>query len=266
MTYKLIAIDVDGTLINDDKVVTPRTMAALQQAIAKGVHVTLATGRMYASAQKIAHQIGMNVPLITYQGSLVKNLLDGEVLYERTIPTTAARQILNYALEHKLHLQLYVNDQLYVREENEKAANYARLSKIPYIVEPDFEKLIDLPNNKMLMIDEPDYLDKVADDLRAIVGDQVHIAKSKPTYLEFMHAEGTKGHAITFLAAHFGFDLSEVIGIGDAWNDRELVEVAGLGVAMDNAVPALKEIADEITASNNEDGVALIIEKHVLHK
>ncbi|MNH43150.1 putative phosphatase [compost metagenome] len=80
-----------------------------------------------------------------------------------------------------------------------------------------------------------------------------------------MHSEGTKGHALTYLAEHFGCDLSEVMAIGDAWNDREMLEVAGLGVAMGNAVPSLKEIADEITLSNNEDGVAHIIRKHILN-
>jgi len=262
--YKLIAIDVDDTLINDDKIVTEATQQALEQAIAKGVTVTLATGRMYASAQAIARQIGMNVPLITYQGSLVKNLLDGHVLYERSVPQDAARRILQYSEEHGLHLQLYIDDQLYVQVDNEKTQSYAGLSKIPYIVEPDFSKLIDQPSTKMLIIDEPDYLDEVAVELRKILGDGVHITKSKPHFLEIMHSEGTKGHALTYLAEHFGCDLSEVMAIGDAWNDREMLEVAGLGVAMGNAVPSLKEIADEITLSNNEDGVAHIIRKHIL--
>lgn len=262
--YKLIAIDVDDTLINDDKIVTEATQQALEQAIAKGVTVTLATGRMYASAQAIARQIGMNVPLITYQGSLVKNLLDGHVLYERSVPQDAARRIWQYAEEHGLHLQLYIDDQLYVQVDNEKTQSYAGLSKIPYIVEPDFSKLIDQPSTKMLIIDEPDYLDEVAVELRDLLGSGVHITKSKPHFLEIMHSEGTKGHALTYLAEHFGCDLSEVMAIGDAWNDREMLEVAGLGVAMGNAVPSLKEIADEITLSNNDDGVAHVIRKHIL--
>jgi len=263
--YKLIAIDVDDTLINDDKIVTEATQLALEQAIAQGVTVTLATGRMYASAQAIARQIGMNVPLITYQGSLVKNLLDGHVLYERSVPQDAARRILQYSEAHGLHLQLYIDDQLYVQVDNEKTQSYAGLSKIPYIVEPDFSKLIDQPSTKMLIIDEPDYLDEVAVKLRDILGDQVHITKSKPHFLEIMHKEGTKGHALTYLAEHFDCDLSEVMAIGDAWNDREMLEVAGLGVAMGNAVPSLKEIADEITLTNNEDGVAHIIRKYILN-
>lgn len=264
--YKLIAIDVDDTLINDDKVVTQATQKALEQAIAQGVKVTLATGRMYASAQAIAKQTGLNVPLITYQGSLVKNLLDGHVLYERAVPADAARKIHEYCAAHGLHLQLYIDDQLYVKEDNDKTKSYAGLSKIPYIVEPDFDKLIDKPSTKMLIIDEPDFLDNLADILRDLVGEQVHITKSKPHFLEMTHKEATKGHALQHLADHFGCDISEVIAIGDSWNDREMLEVAGLGVAMGNAVPSLKEIANYVTFSNNEDGVAHVIEKFVLNK
>lgn len=263
--YKLIAIDVDDTLLNDEIKVTEATKAALKAAIDQGVTVTLATGRMFASAQQIAKQIELNVPIITYQGSLVKTLLGEEVLYERSVPMDGARQIFEYCERKGLHLQLYVRDELYTTEDNEKVRGYSKLSNVPYIVEPDYEKLLQEPLTKMLIIDDPDLLDEVAEELRAIVGDTVHITKSKAHYLEFMHKEGTKGHAVKFMAERIGCTLDQVIAIGDAWNDREMVEVAGLGVAMGNAVEPLKAIADYITLSNNEDGVAHVIEKFILN-
>lgn len=264
MNYKMIAIDIDDTLINDDKQVTEGTKKALAAAIASGVVVTLATGRMYASARSIAEQLGLNVPLITYQGSLVKNAIDGNVLYERCVPASAAQLIFDYCERNGLHLQLYVDDQLYVKECNEKAEAYASLSKVPFIVEPDFRSLAGKPSNKLLVIDEPDKLDSVAAELRGLLGQQVHITKSKPHFLEIVHAEGTKGHALAHLAGHFGFDLEKVIAIGDSWNDREMLEAAGLGVAMANAVDPLKEIADYVTLSNNEDGVKHVVDKFIL--
>lgn len=263
--YKLIAIDVDDTLINDDKVVTEGTQRALEQAIERGVTVTLATGRMYASAQNVARQTGLNVPLITYQGSLVKNLIDGSVLYERSVPADAARKIFEYCERNELHLQLYVNDRLYVREENDKIKEYADISKIPYTVEPDYAKLSAEPNTKMLIIDEPAYLDELAPIFRDMLGDAVHITKSKPNFLEFTHREGTKGHALKALAKQFGCDMSEVMAIGDSWNDHDMIEVAGLGVAMGNAIDSLKAVADYVTLTNNEEGVRHVIEKFVLH-
>lgn len=262
--YKLIAIDVDDTLLNDDLIVTEGTKRAMEAAIALGVTVTLATGRMYASAKKIADQIQLNVPIITYQGSLVKTLLDGEVLYERCVPQDAAKELYAFTEKHSLHLQLYADDILYVKEANEKAVNYSTLTNIPYVVADDFEALLDKPNNKMLIIDEPAYLDRLAEELKPMIGDRVHITKSKAHYLEFMHKEGTKGHALRFMAEHLGCGIEQTIAIGDAWNDHEMIEAAGLGVAMGNATPKLKEIADYITLTNNEEGVRHVIEKFVL--
>ncbi|GIO31830.1 MULTISPECIES: Cof-type HAD-IIB family hydrolase [Paenibacillus] len=263
--YKLIAIDIDDTLINDDKEVTPATQKALEAAIAKGAVVTLATGRAYASAQAIARQTGLNVPIITYQGSLVKNLMDEKVLYERYVPKDAAHKLFEYCIQHDLHLQVYIDDKLYAREENQKLIDYCSLNRTPYYIEPDFEKLIEQPTPKMLIIDDPDYLDKLIPVFRELLGSEVHITKSKPHFLEIMHHEGTKGHALTFLANHFGVDLNETMAIGDSWNDHEMLEAAGLGVAMGNAIQALKDIADDVTLSNNEDGVKAAIEKFVLN-
>ncbi|MWV44374.1 Cof-type HAD-IIB family hydrolase [Paenibacillus sp. HJL G12] len=263
--YKLIAIDIDDTLINDDKEVTPATQQALEQAVAKDVVVTLATGRAYASAQKIARQTGLNVPIITYQGALIKNLMDEKVLYERYVPKDAAHKLFEYCIEHDLHLQVYIDDKLYAREENQKLKDYSELNRTPYYIEPNFEKLIAQKTPKMLIIDDPDYLDEIAPVLRELLGSEVHITKSKPHFLEFMHNEGTKGHALTFLANHFGVDMAETMALGDSWNDHEMLEAAGLGVAMGNAIQALKDIAGYVTLSNNEDGVKVAIEKFVLN-
>jgi len=263
MNYKLIATDLDDTLLRDDLTISAETIQAMQEAVAKGVTVTIATGRSFPSAAKIANQVGLNVPIITYQGALIKNLLDEEVLYERTVPVESARMLLDFCEQRNLHLQLYHGDQLYVGEDNDKIKNYVRLSKTPYIV-GDLRQWIDIPQPKMLIVDEPEVCDRLREELLPLLGDKLHITKSKPHYLEFMHKEGTKGHAITFLAEHIGCTLEQVIALGDAWNDREMLEVAGLGVAMDNALSELKELANYVTRSNNEDGVRHVIEKFVL--
>lgn len=264
--YKMIAIDIDDTLLNDDLIVTDSTKAALTAAIEAGVVITLATGRMFPSAKKVANQINLNVPLITYQGSLVKNLLDEQVLYERTVPAHIARLVYEYSEEHGLHLQGYHDDQLYVKEDNQKVKDYAAFVKVDYVVEPNIERIIKLPMTKMLFFDEPEVLDRHAAYLSKIIGNEVHITKSKPFLLEFLHKEGTKGHAVQFLAQHFGIDTTQVIAIGDSWNDKEMLEVAGLGVAMENAIDSLKQIADYITLNNNNGGVKHVIDKFILHQ
>jgi Cof subfamily protein (haloacid dehalogenase superfamily) len=219
---------------------------------------------MFASAQKIANQLGFNVPIITYQGSLVKNLFDEKVLYERSVPFEAVQFLYDYAEKNDLHIQVYHEDKLYVKIENQKIKDYAAMSNIPYFVAEDFNAFLLKPLTKILYIDGPDKLDVIAMDLQKQIGSLVHITKSKAHFLEFLHPEGTKGHAVKSLAAYYGYDMSEVIAIGDSWNDHEMLEVAGLGVAMNNAVDSLKQVADYITLSNNEDGVKHVIDKFIL--
>lgn len=262
--YKLIAIDIDDTLINDDRQVTARTKQALELAIKQGVIVTLATGRMYTSAQKIALQIGLLVPLITYHGSLVKNIMDSKVLYERAVPRDAACKLLHYCDKHNIHLQLYIDDKIYAREENQKLLDYAQISDTSYTIETNLERLLTSSPTKILVIDEPKRLDKIAVEWKELLNSEVHITKSKPYFLEITHYEGTKGRALRHLANHFGCSLEETIGIGDSWNDHDLIETAGLGVAMGNAVDSLKAIANYVTKSNNDEGVCHVIEKFVL--
>ncbi|CAI6078897.1 Cof-type HAD-IIB family hydrolase [Cohnella sp. JJ-181] len=264
-SYRLIAIDLDDTLLNDELEVTEATRSALAEAVSRGVHVTLATGRMFASAKQTAAQVGLNVPLITYQGSLVRNLLDERTLYERAVDLEAVRKLYDFTRERGLHLQTYIGDKLYSFDNGDRLAAYAKQSNIPYIVEPDLSALPDGNHTKLLIIDEPALLDELAPELHALLGPEVHITKSKPHYLEFTHREGTKGHALRFLAEHYGLAMEETIAIGDSWNDREMIEAAGLGVAMANAVPALREIADYITASNNEDGVKQVVDQFILN-
>jgi HAD-superfamily hydrolase, subfamily IIB len=263
--YRLIAIDIDDTLLTDDGRITDATREALAEAARRGVTVTLATGRMFASASRIAERIGLNVPIITYQGALVKMPFDGKVLYERNVPADAAREILAYARRNNLHLQLYTEDELYAAEDNDKVRAYAELSAVPYRVEPDFDKLIARPQSKMLIIDDPDKLDRIADELRPVYHGRVHITKSKPHFLEFLHPEATKGHALAALARHVGCVMEQTIAVGDSWNDREMIEAAGLGVAMGNAIESLKAVAGFVTKTNNEDGVKHVIDTFILN-
>ncbi|RUS45420.1 Cof-type HAD-IIB family hydrolase [Cohnella sp. AR92] len=262
--YRLIAMDLDDTLLTDDLTVSEKTRSAMAEAIAQGAHLTIATGRMFASAKRVAAQVGLNVPIITYQGSLIRNLLDEEVLYERSVPYEKVRFLYEYTRKHNLHLQTYINDQLYSFDNGDKLAAYAKQSGIPYIVEPELDRLPEGNHTKLIIIDDPAKLDALIPVLRPLLGEGVHLTKSKANYLEFLHPEGTKGHALRFLAAHYGFPMEETIAIGDAWNDHEMIEAAGLGVAMANAIPELKNIANYVTLSNNDDGVAHVLEKFVL--
>ncbi|MEB3101085.1 Cof-type HAD-IIB family hydrolase [Ferviditalea candida] len=262
--YKMLMIDIDDTLLNDERQIPDETKESLRLAANKGVIVTLATGRMFASAKQVAAKLNLNVPIITYQGALVKNSLDDKVLYERSVPGSIVRKLIEYAESRSLHLQLYYNDELLVKDDNEKAREYSRISNVPYRVLSDFSGLSDQPMLKLLFIEQPEELDQIQPELEEIFGKQVNITKSKPHFLEITNAEATKGQALKLLARHYGFEPENVIAIGDSWNDQDMIAAAGVGVAMGNAVPALKQIADYITLTHNEQGVKHVIEKFIL--
>ena len=262
--YKLIAIDLDGTLLADDLTVSPATVKAIQQAVEMGTVVTIATGRMFSSAQQFAKQLGINVPLITYQGALIMDVGEKETIYARPITPDIARKLVEISTEKNLHLQVYQDDILYGAVENEKLIDYAAGVKVPYTVEPDLLKLAEKGFTKALFIENPETIDGLQEELKALFGNRAHIAKSKPHFLEVTHPEANKGLALLHLAETLGIKKSEIIGIGDNHNDKELIETAGLGVAMGNAVQEMKDIADYVSLTNNEDGVKHVIEKFVL--
>ncbi len=264
--YKLVAIDMDGTLLTDDLEIPKDTIEVIQKAVANGTTVTIATGRMYASAKQFAKQLNINVPLITYQGALIQESEGDEVVYEKLIPADVSRKLIEIAEERDIHFQVYQDDLLFGAVENDHLVTYADKVKVPYKVEPDLRKLADKGFTKAIYIGDPDYLEEMQTDLRQMFGTTAHITKSTPYFLEVTHPEANKGAALRHLAKVLDVDMSETIGIGDNYNDLELVEAAGLGVAMENAVDALKNKADFITLSNNEQGVKHVIEKFVLNE
>lgn len=262
--YKMIAIDLDGTLFTDELAISPGTAAAVQKAIELGTVVTIATGRMFSSAKLVAQQLGIDAPLITYQGAMIKAVGEADALYERAVSPDIAQQLIGIAREKNIHLQVYQNDILYGAAETDKLIAYAEAVQVPYAIEPDLIKLAQKGFTKLLFIDEPDVLDLLQKELQSIFGGSAYIEKSKKNYLEVTHPEANKGTALLFLADQLGIDRSEIIGIGDNHNDFELVKAAGFGIAMGNAVQEVKEIADYTSLSNNDEGIRHAIDKFIL--
>ncbi|OEG00117.1 hypothetical protein BHF71_06215 [Vulcanibacillus modesticaldus] len=267
MRYKLVAIDLDDTLLADDLKISPQTIKAIQESVKKGVIVTLATGRMYQSAVKYAKQIELNVPIITYQGAYVKNVLDDEVLYQRFLPSDIAIDIIKKLKVKNKVIQVYLNDELYVEAEHEYIINYSKASGVNYHIVDDLIELINQSKEdpiKVLTIDEPKEIKKMLEEFNQIFQKEINITISKPFFLEFTHKEATKGQAIKYLANLKGINLEEVIAIGDSYNDKDMIEIAGLGVAMSNGNPDIKKIADYVTKTNNDHGVWEVLQKFIL--
>ena len=267
MNYKLVAIDLDDTLLANDLTISPQTIEAMREAERKGVTVTLATGRMFQSAAQYAKDLKLDVPIITYQGAYIRNALSGEVVFERLVPYDLSIQLLEDLKAKQKHIQIYLNDELYVEQDNEYIKDYAKASNVPYIVVDDM--IAEMKNSgtlpiKILVIDDPKEIQTIANQYRQDYDQQLHITISKPHFLEITHPEATKGKAIEFLVEQKGITMEQVIAIGDSYNDLDMIELAGLGVAMENARPEVKEAADYITKSNNDHGVWEVFKKFVL--
>lgn len=261
--YRMIAIDLDGTLLTDQLTISPGTRTAIQKAIETGTIVTIATGRMFSSAKLIAQQLGIKAPLITYQGAMIKATGE-DSLYERAVSPAISQKLIEIACNQNLHLQVYQDDILYGAAETDKLIAYAKAVEVPYTVEPDLTRLAQKGFTKLLFIDEPDVLALLQKELQLLFGASAYIEKSKKNYLEVTHPEANKGSALLFLANQLGIDRSEIIGIGDNHNDAELLKAAGFGIAMGNAVQEVKDIADYVSFTNNDEGVLHAIDKFIL--
>ncbi|MGI6225822.1 MAG: Cof-type HAD-IIB family hydrolase [Peptococcales bacterium] len=262
MEYKLIAIDLDDTLLRNDLTISERAQKAISTAIEKGTLVTFATGRMYCSALPYALDLGLDLPLITYQGALVK-YADGREVYHRPIELEIAKEVIRFTKPFGIHTNAYINDELYMEEATGWGKQYAKIAKAPV-------HYVELPNTleqdptKILFIDESDKLDELAEKIAQKFPKVINITKSQKTFLEISHPKATKGNALRELAESLGINRQQVIAIGDNMNDLDMIEYAGCGVAVGNAVTPLKDAADLIVKSNNDDGVAEAIENLVL--
>lgn len=266
LPYRLVAVDLDDTLLNGQLQISPRTKAAIHKAREAGVVVTIATGRMYRSAVPYAQELGLDLPLITYQGALIKSALTGETILHQPVPAQLAQQVLDIARAQGLHINFYLNDRLYMEEWSDAGQDYARLARVQPDIVPDLSQLLPENPTKVLMIGNPEELNQLQFKLKAFFGQELHITKSKPQYLEFIHPHASKGAAITHLAKLLNIQLNQVIAMGDSFNDVEMLQVAGCAVVMGNAQEEIKGYADLVTASNESDGVALALEKLIFHR
>ncbi len=262
--YNLIAIDLDDTLLRDDLTVSKENKEAIGKAIELGKKVVISTGRMYKSALPFASELGVTLPLITYQGALIKDSSTSEILWERPMPVYLASEVLAYGYAKGVHINLYYDDTLYVDSITEEAVGYANLARVECQAVGDLRTFLQGDPTKILFIGDPDHLDNMLAECWERFRESLHITKSKQHYLEFMHPQASKGKALEHLGQVYGIQREEMIAVGDSYNDLDMIKYAGLGVVMGNAKEDVKAQADYITLDNESDGVADVIKKFML--
>lgn len=263
--YQLVAMDLDGTLLTRDIKITPRTQKALQDCADAGVKVVFASGRMLNSIQSFADHAPYLSGVIAYNGALIAEWPSKRIVREMSVPSATARRLVADLKKSGVHINIYINDTLYLEEFSEAARNYCKNTA----VEPSFAKFDELlyrgePNpTKILIIGQPEVLDGMAEEYSAGYP-ELHVTKSRPHFLEFTAFGVNKGTALKELAKLLGVTRERIVAIGDAPNDLDMINYAGLGVAVGNSFEQVKAEADLIAPSNDEDGVAWVIERHIL--
>lgn len=261
---KLIATDIDGTILKRNFEFNQEVKDCISKLTNEGIKVVLVTGRMYEAAGYIAQDLGLETPVVCYQGGLVRH--NNKTLYEKNLCPNYAKEIMFWAKENNVHLNLYMNDRLYVERDDETVKRYTGERATGYKVK-SFNELTLEKINKLLLIDFND-TERVScwENYLTEKYENLHIVKSMPYFCEVCHQEATKMSAVNFLKKHWNIKTEEVLTIGDQNNDISLLQAGGIKVAMGNATDELKAVADYITDTVNDNGFVKAVERFVYNE
>jgi Cof subfamily protein (haloacid dehalogenase superfamily) len=260
----VVATDLDRTLMWEDNVLRPRTLAALRSAEEVGLRVIVATGRMVQSTRRVLAPARSTQPLVCYQGAAVVDA-GGTWLLHCPIELELAQEAIDAVEAEGYGLNCYVDDELYVAAVTPEARRYSDFQQIPLHVVGDLRSWLDRPPTKLVCIGDPGELDLLAAKMRDRFGGRLWIAKSLPYFLEFATAGVSKASALEFLSGRLGFSKERTVTLGDGENDLDLV-AWGYGVAVENADPRVKEVARWVCPPAAEEGAASVIEALVSSK
>jgi len=268
---QLIVVDLDGTTVGKSNQIRPAVKQALSAARAQGVQVAIATGRMYRSALRFYQELDLTLPLMVYQGALIKEPSTGLVHQHLKVPKDYVAQLLDFLSEPELRsivsVHLYIDDCLYVREINAETEAYTARSEVEAIAVGDLRQVLHMEPTKLLALsDEVDLIDRLFGDLQQrYTPAELYLTKSVATFLEATHPLVNKGQAVRYLAEDIlGLHAAQVMAIGDNFNDLEMLQYAGTGVAMGGAPAGVKSVADWVAPDVEADGVAAAITEFVL--
>lgn len=267
MRYRLLALDVDGTLIGRNLVVPPATLAAIQAFQERGGFVTLATGRNIRTTTAFAQQLGVTGPLICYQGALIQDQQSGAIVFHDPVPPALAAEAVRQLLDAGVYVQAYINDELFVPWAGEELALYQSFSDTPHTfhVVDDLAAIVTQhPPTKLLFIEHQDKVGPRVAGLQTHFIERLHIVRSHAQFGELTAPGCTKGRALAQLAARLGIAQQEVAAAGDHYNDVEMVAWAGLGMAVRSGPPELLAVAQVLIDGPEQAGVGAAIERYLL--
>jgi len=273
MQYKLIVVDMDGTLLNTNHEVSKETRETLAKAMEKGVKVGIATGRIYPSARYYGNLLGLSTPIIACNGAIVKDEEKGEIIFSDAMQKDDVIKIINICKENDIYFHFYDHDRFYIERERYNSLDFqdwtfkeSMEDQVGIIQLEDASSYVEKNNIDVLKItildEDMDKLENIKKQIAQI--STIEIDKSWYNNMEIMNKEVSKGKGIEALAKKLGIEKDEIIAFGDNYNDLSMKDYVKTFVAMENGVDNVKEKADYVTASNDENGVAKGIKKFVL--
>ena len=259
---KMLVCDIDGTIF--DGKFSQNLIDCINKIRNDGIKFVIATGRTFYSANQLLKPLNIDTPVICYQGATIHEPNTGKIILDKGLSRDIALNIVNYLKGMGIFPNLYINDNLYSEKETDYVKKYSDTQKIPYRIVDDISKINFETMNKILAIDnDTKKIEKLCNDLKEKYKGQIYCAMSTPIFCEICDKSVSKGNAVKFLADKWNIKKEEIMSCGDQNNDIELLTSAGTGVAMGNASDTLKQYADYITDTVQNDGVVKAVEKFI---
>lgn len=264
--YKLIAVDMDGTLLREDKTISDRTKKAIHKAVQKGVKVVLASGRPIEGLERYLEELQLLSDedyVMSFNGSIIQNAKTKEIVSKNILKGSDLKRLYKLAKEIGVNIHAFTKNGCVTPHMNEYSELEGRINGIQ-VAEIDYNTIEDDEDViKVMMIDPEPVLEEAIKRIPKAYYDDFTVVRSAPYFLEFLNKQSSKGTGVKALGEYLGIKQEEIICIGDAGNDLDMIQFAGLGVAMGNAFEEVKEAADYVTSNNESDGVAHVIEKFI---
>ena len=261
MKYKMIAVDMDGTLLDDRKQIPDETVHTIRQMAGTGVLFVISTGRPVQGVEKYKELLHLTGPMITCNGAVIVDAGTGETLFEQGLVRSDAEKIFHLGKKYDVTMCIWAGGRLYGNRLDEKMNDYKKISGVEPILAEDFENLPDQEISKIVWYEDESRMKRLITELPEGRFSQVTACLSQPVFLEFFHSQVSKAAAMQKIGEMYGIRREEMIAVGDGPNDIEMLKYAGMGVAMGNASDEVKRHAGFITSSNKEEGVRQAIRR-----
>ncbi len=262
---KLIASDLDDTLLNSRFEVSEKDKDTIKKLKEIGIYFTIATGRVTNSAAKYAKELSIDIPYISFNGAKIIDSKTNNKIFSKELSKSKINKIIQYAEEKGIHCNIYTDEKIYVKELTKWSDHYKSFARNVDMEEVGSLQKYDFKSTpKIILLDENNKLKEAYEDIIKFIDKDINVFFSKPNFLEFTDQKASKGEALKYIADMLDIKRDETAAIGDSFNDQSMIEYAGTSAVVGNGREELKKIADYVSSTNDEDGFSDFVNKYIL--